>query len=239
MRNYFTLDGTDSRTFGIYINGQGVFDSPARTVEFLQVPGRDGDLISSSTRLQNGTLTYADAFIYSNFKTNLANFRAFALSTPGYRRLIDTYNPDEFRKVAFEGPLTVMPTDMLNAGQFTLTFACMPQRFLLTGETAIAYTTDGTISNPTRFASKPLLKVTTTTASASLVGIGSTAITISRQGAIYIDCDTGRAYNGGTALDGYISLNAIDFPALAPGNTNITLGTGISRVEITPRWWTV
>ena len=29
----------------------------------------------------------------------------------------------------------------------------------------------------------------------------------------------------------------IDYPVLAPGSTGIALGTGISRVMITPRWW--
>ena len=134
MRNYFTLDGTDSRKYGLYISGQGVFDSPAREIDFIQVPGRNGDLIGLSTRLQNGTLTYTDSFICVDFQTNLAAFRAFALMSAGYRRLIDTYNPDEYRLVTYAGPLSVSPTRKNNAGQFNLVFNCMPQRFLLSGE---------------------------------------------------------------------------------------------------------
>lgn len=239
MRNYLTIDGTDCRTFGMYIGGQGTFNSPARAVNLIQIPGRDGDLVGLSTRLQNGTLTYANCFIYRNFNTNIEALRAFLLSATGYRRLVDTYHPTEFRKVLFEGPLDVQPTQVNTAGQFTLTFTCMPQRWLTSGETAVVRTSSGTISNPTRFPSKPMLRVTTTRSTASVLGVGSTNITIKKQGVVYIDCESGRAYNGATSWDSSISLNTIDFPTLQPGSNGITLGTGISRVEITPRWWTV
>lgn len=239
MRNYFTLDGTDSRSFGVYISGQGTFDSSARSLDMIQVPGRNGDLIGLSTRLTNGVLTYKDCFIYANFNANIAALRAFLLSKTGYRRLVDTYHPDEYRMVAYKGPMQVNPNTRNSAGRFTLQFECMPQRFLISGETVVTKTSSGTITNPTLFASKPLLRVTTTRATASVLGVGSTNITLKRQGVTYIDCETGRAYNGATSYDAYVSLNTIDFPTLEPGSNGISLGTGISRVEITPRWWTV
>lgn len=237
MRNYFTLDGTDSRTFGIYINGQGVFDSPARDIDFIQVPGRNGDLIGLSTRLENGTLTYADSFIYSNFRANLAAFRAFALMGPGYRRLIDTYNPDEYRLVTYAGPLTVTPTAHNNAGQFSLVFNCMPQRFLLSGELPAEYTSSGAIVNPTRFDAQPLLRVY----GSGTLGIGGTNIVISAHAYSYmdIDCATGRAYYSATPLDSKVTLNAIDYPVLKPGSNGVSLSSGITRLIIQPRWWTV
>ena len=43
MRNYFTLDGTDSRDFGVYISGRGTFNGPARNLDFISVPGRNGE----------------------------------------------------------------------------------------------------------------------------------------------------------------------------------------------------
>ena len=44
MRNYLIMDGVDSRTFGLYINGANTFGAPAREVSTLQIPGRNGDL---------------------------------------------------------------------------------------------------------------------------------------------------------------------------------------------------
>lgn len=237
MRNYFTLDGTDSRTFGLYISGQGVFDSPAREISFIQVPGRNGDLIGMSTRLQNGTLTYNDSFIFENFQENLAAFRAFVLRKPGYRQLIDTYNPDEYRLVTFAGPLSVSPTSVNKAGKFNLVFNCMPQRFLRSGDRAIELTASGSIINPTLFDAQPMLRVY----GSGVLGIGSTFITIASHSYAYmdIDCGTGRAYYMATPLDNKVTLNTIDYPVLAPGANGIVLGNGITKVIITPRWWTV
>ena len=237
MRNYFTLDGTDSRTFGLYISGQGVFDSPAREISFIQVPGRNGDLIGMSTRLQNGTLTYNDSFIFENFQENLAAFRAFVLRKPGYRQLIDTYNPDEYRLVTFAGPLSVSPTSVNKAGKFNLVFNCMPQRFLRSGDRAIELTASGSIINPTLFDAKPMFRVY----GSGVLGVGSTNITIASHSYAYmdIDCATGRAYYTATPLDDKVTLNTIDYPVLAPGANGIVLGNGITKVIITPRWWTV
>jgi len=237
MRNYFTLDGTDSRTFGIYISGQGVFDSPAREVSFIQVPGRNGDLIGLSTRLQNGTLTYNESFIFENFKENLAAFRAYALMKPGYRRLVDTYNPDEYRLVTYAGPLAVTPTNVNRAGKFSLVFTCMPQRFLLSGDRPIELTASASIMNPTAFDSQPMLRVYGT----GVLGVGSTNITVASHSYAYmdIDCATGRAYYTANPLDNKVTLNTIDYPVLHPGSNGISLGTGITKVIITPRWWTV
>lgn len=237
MRNYFTLDGMDSRSFGLYISGQGVFDSPAREISFIQVPGRNGDLIGMSTRLQNGTLTYNDSFIFENFQDNLAAFRAFALLKPGYRRLIDTYNPDEYRMVTFAGPLNVSPTNVNKAGKFNLIFNCMPQRFLRSGDRVIELTASGSIMNPTLFDAQPMLRVY----GSGVLGVGSTNITIASHSYAYmdIDCATGRAYYTATPLDDKVTLNTIDYPVLAPGANGIVLGNGITKVIITPRWWTV
>ena len=235
MRNYFTLGGVDSRLYGVYISGQGVFDAPARAIDFYEVPGRNGDLIGMESRLSNGTLTYP-AFIHANFKDNLAAFRAVLLSTHGYRRLIDSYNPGEYRMAVFAGPLNVTPTAILRAGQFDLEFTVMPQRFLLSGETVQIFTASGTIENPTLFPAKPLLRVYGN----GTVGVGSTNITIVNTD-VYtdIDCAMGYAYKGGSSKNLNVSISSRDFPALAPGETGISLGTGITRVEVTPRWWTV
>lgn len=234
MRNYLTIDSTDCRTFGLYISGSGVFNAPTRSLDMRQVPGRDGDLIGPSTRLQNGTLTYP-AFIFNNFKSNLASLRAFLSSSATYRRLVDTYHPNEYRMVVFRGPLTVEPTRMLDAGQFDLVFECMPQRWLIVDDTTL--TASGTISNPTKFTSRPLLRVWGT----GTLGVGSQSITISQADTYTdIDCDICYAYKGSVSKNSYVSVSGgVDFPTLPSGNTSITLGTGITKVVITPRWFTV
>lgn len=233
MRNYFTFAGADSRDFGVYISGSGAFSAPARAYEMLTIPGRNGDLIGDEKRLENMELTYP-AFMYANFRESLQAFRSFLLSQVGYKRLEDSYHPEEYRMACFVGPLEPEVLTDNKAGSFDVVFTCKPQRFLLTGEQAVVYTGNGNIWNPTLFDAQPLIRVY----GAGRVGIGSNAITIASNPLPYIDIDCAMmdAYNGATNCNGYISIQNNDFPVLPAGITGITL-SGVTRVEITPRWW--
>lgn len=235
MRNYFTLDGVDSRDFGVYISGHGTFSASARSYELLSVRGRNGDLIGTEKRFENGKLTYP-AFIYANFKQNIADFRAFLNSLFGYHRLVDSYHPNEYRMVFFQGEFDPDVTAKNDAASFDITFNAKPQRFLLSGEQVTTLTADGTITNPTRFNSQPLLRVY----GAGNLGINGDTITISRAD-VYtdIDCEMMDAFKGTENRNQYITLTNYNFPVLVPGENGIALGAGITRVEITPRWWTV
>ena len=159
------------------------------------------------------------------------------MSVVGYRKLIDSYHPDEYRMVIYQGPLTVKPTKKNDAAQFDIVFNAKPQRFLISGDTATTLTASGTISNPTLFPSRPLIRVYGN----GVLGVGSDSITIINNSGNYIDidCDAGLAYRGATNMNSSITLSGYDFPALVGGTNNIALGTGITKVEITPRWWRV
>lgn len=235
MRNYFTLNGVSSTTYGVYISGQGTFNAPARDYNIIPVPGRNGDLVGPEKRFQNGTLVYP-AFIYSNFDTNIADFRNFLLSLVGYHDLTDTYHPNEIRKVLFKGPFDAEVEKKNDAGRFDLEFVCKPQRYLASGNTKTTLTANGSITNPTKFASQPLLRVYGTGA----LGIGSQTVTIT-QADVYtdIDCEMMDCFKGTTNKNPYVQLTDHNFPVFEPGVNNISLGTGITKVEITPRWWTV
>ena len=243
MRNYMWMDGIDSRNFDLYISGVGTFDAPAREVSTLQIPGRNGDLIVKADRLQNYDLTYP-AFIKSNFDANIAALRAFLLSKTSYFRLEDTYHPTEYRLGFYRGPFTANVTQRLNAAKFDLVFNVKPQRFLTSGEQSITLAASNSITNPTRFASKPLIKFTGN--GTISFGSGSSAITITvtnNSGRnVYIDCDTMDCYTGATNRNADVTVSSIDFPTLKPSNNTIyvTLESGSSTYPtIKPRWWTI
>lgn len=235
MRQYLIYDGEDSRDYGVYISGSGVFNAPSRAYDYLEIAGRNGSLIGFEKRLENIEVTYP-AFIYTNFKKAMEDFRSFLLSRTGYCRLIDSYNPNEYRMASFAGGLTVEPTAQLDAGSFDIVFNCKPQRFLLSGEEVRTFTADGTIINPTRFPSAPFIRVY----GAGVLGIGDQSITIS-EADVYtdIDCEIMEAFKGTQSRNQYITNSGIDFPRLESGSTGISLGSGITRVEITPRWFVV
>lgn len=233
MRNYFTFNNTDCRTYGVYISGHGTFSAPARAYDIQSIPGRNGDLIGNEKRLQNLELTY-EAFVYTNFKTAIQNFRSFLLSQVGYKRLIDTYHPDEYRMACYAGPFTPEMEKDNKAGKFDIVFNCKPQRFLLSGDTGQEFTANGTITNPTLFDAQPLIRVYGN----GTLEVGSTTFTITNNASNYIDIDCAMmdAYRGATNCNAYVSINSNDFPVLPPGSTGIEI-SGITKAIITPRWW--
>ena len=59
---YLTFNGKNSAEFGVWISGGGTYNAPARDVEMVSVPGRNGDISYDNGRFQNVAVTYP-AFI--------------------------------------------------------------------------------------------------------------------------------------------------------------------------------
>lgn len=243
--NSLTFDGVNSLNSGIYITGEAVYNAPQRQVNMVTVPGRNGTLAIDQGRFENIEVTYpAGCFAdnQSDFADKVMDFRNELASRFGYKRLVDTYHPDEFRLGTYSAGLEVGAVGFHNAGEFEIVFDCKPQRFLTSGETVTILTANGSITNPTLFASNPLLVVT----GAGTLTIGNQTLTIASGSAnqvIYIDCDSQEAWEivGGGKLsrNDYIQNAGEVFPVLNPGVNNIILGTGITNVEIVPRWWRI
>lgn len=233
-----TIGGTSSADFGIWINGDGLFDSSSPDVSVTSVPGRNGDLLYSNNRFKNYTVTIP-CYMRKNFQTRFADFRSFLFSDVGYRRLEDSYHPTMFRLGRITG--TVNPSQILwgdNGGAFDINFDCKPQHFLKSGETAITVNGSATISNPTNFESKPLLKVI----GYGTITIGSETIEIDENTLPYmmIDCEIMDCYYGQvTNANGYVTVSGDEFPVLPSGDTVISYDGSITSLEVTPRWYTL
>lgn len=156
-----SFDNVSSRTYGVYITGEAVYNAPEREVEMISIPGRNGAFALDKGRFENIEVTYP-AGIFADSETNFADaiseFRNFLCSRKGYVRLQDEYNPNEYRMAIYKSGLEVEPAQ-LKAGEFEITFDCKPQRFLTSGETAVTVSSGDTLTNPTRFESSPLLEV--------------------------------------------------------------------------------
>lgn len=229
--NSLTFNSNNSLAYGVYISGTGVFNAPARDREMIKVPGRNGDIIMDYGRYQNIEITYP-AFIIKDLAEKVRIFANKLLEPVDYVRLGDTYNPDEFRLAILSQGMDVNPVSWLAAGSFDLIFNCRPERFLTSGETVTTFTAGGSISNPTDMPAKPLIRVYgsgTITVNGTEIEIGSHSYEY-----IDIDCDLQEAFCGAANANMYISLD--EFPKLRSG-ANIVVLSGVTRVEITPRWW--
>lgn len=244
--NSFTFDGQNSLNSGIYITGEAVYNAPGRVVDMISVPGRNGDLAIDQGRFENIQVTYpAGCFanISADFADKISAFRNILASRYAYKRLTDTYHPDEFRLGLYKAGLEVETVAYNTAGEFGIEFECKPQRWLVSGETAQTFTNSGSITNPTLFPSSPLLVVT----GSGTLTLGSQVLTIasgsSSSQVIYIDCESQEAWeivgSGKISRNDYIQNAGESFPVLSSGNNVVTLGSGISQVVITPRWWRI
>lgn len=244
--NSITFDGINSLTNGIYVTGEAVFNAPERVVEMVSIPGKNGALAIDQGYFENIEVTYpAGCFADSmdDFAEKVAAFRNSLASRYAYKELTDTYHPDEFRLGLFKSGLSVDPVQYNRAGEFDIVFDCKPQRWLVSGQTAQTFTGSGTITNPTLFDAKPLLVVT----GAGNLTLGSSALTIvdgsGSSQVIYIDCETQEAWElvsgAMIARNDYIQNAGDEFPVLSAGDNSVILGSGITRVEITPRWWRI
>ena len=162
MRNYLIFGGVNSANYGIYITGSGVYDAPERVVERVAVPGRNGALVIDQDRYENISVEYpAFAFGKSRkeFQDKIDAFRNAIASQIGYKRLEDSYHPEEYRMATYAEGLKVDVGPYGGSGRFTLKFNCKPQRFLRDGEHSVAKANGEKIINPTEHSSEPLLVV--------------------------------------------------------------------------------
>ena len=211
--------------------------APVRTSTTEIIPGRNGLLLIDGLRHENVEMSYTAVFYSGNVMINLQNFKQFLLSKVGYKRLEDSFHPDEFYQAYVSADLDPVFTPDRTKAKVVFTFNRKPQRFLISGEITTTLTASGSITNPTLYASKPLLRVYGT----GVLGIGSQSITITAVSGSYtdIDCEMQDAFVGAVNRNQYIQLSDYNFPTFAPGVNNISLGSGITRVIITPRWWRI
>lgn len=219
---------------GIYVDASLSYNKPARRFETYEIPGRNGGLVIDDGTWDNLVITYPC------YTKNIATFASLinqlgALS--GYQKIECSNDTTHFRLGVPIIPATPTIRRRNTEAWFDLAFNCKPQRFLNTGETVSSKTSSGSISNPTAFASQPLLRIYGT----GPITVNGTRITVAAHGESYVDvdCEMMDCYNGTTSLNSYVTFNKNDFPSLKPGSNTITFnsGTSVTKIEITPRWW--
>jgi predicted phage tail component-like protein len=227
-----TFNGQSSSDFGLIISGKDIYSAPACDVSFVQVPGRNGDVLIDNNRYNNITVSYKVAF--KDIKSRAAAIKLW-LCKSGYFVLTDTYQPSYFRMAAFSSSLKI---DELieNVGQAQLSFNCKPFMYSFAGQDTITLIEQGTLTNPETFASLPYIKITgggnitlhIDNRSYSLTGVSSY---------IELDSELMAAYKGSVLCND--KINFTEFPVLPSGGSNISWTGAVTQVDIVPRWRTL
>lgn len=213
--------------------------APKREIDFIDIAGRSGALAFDRGKYANVEMRYRAVFYdYDNVSADeqARNLKNRLLSQRGYQRLIDTDHAGEFYLAVISQEIEPFIYRDRSAVKMEMVFNRKPQRYLTSGESVTVLTSDGSITNPTLYDAQPLLRVY----GDGTLGINTQSIIIDGSD-VYtdIDCEMMDAYKGTANKNHTITLSDNNFPVLRAGVNNFALGTGITKVEITPRWWRV
>lgn len=228
--NEVVFSGISTKEFNIYCSGGGSFSSPSRQYDAVDIAGKNGTTYRDKKSYNNVELEYK-CLIYGDI-SDYERFKAFLMSQSGYKRLEDSFHPDEYRMAIYRDAISPKIKGEEEGASFKLVFECLPQRYLKSGEKPIQITTQGTIANNTFYEAKPLIRVYE---SGSITINGKTLTYTNVDGYMDIDCEKMDCYKGNTNMNRYTSGN---FPTLDIVNgVNAIACTG--TIEIIPRWWTL
>lgn len=160
----FTFGSISSKDYDVYITQESAYDAPERDVEFIDIAGRNGAYVLDKGRFLNIQVSYRCGIAGEDdnvFKERIRTFRNALASQIGYQRLTDDYHDTRYREAVFTDGINVEMADR-QAGEFTVTFNCKPQRFRTDGESRLSIYEGTTVQNtsifnPTRFDARPLI----------------------------------------------------------------------------------
>jgi len=234
-----TFNNKTSTTYNINVERPPRYVIAEADYDTVDIPGRSGDLYYSTKKtFKNVPRSYDISFYNGNGKMEeiASAIHEFLHSANGYARLEDTYDPYVFRLAYYVRRLD-LENILFKAGRGKIEFSCKPQRFLKTGEVAVVFTTDGTLSNPTINDASPIIRIY----GSGVVWIGSQSITVASSAElpeyIDVDCELMDAYHGTDNCNSFVTFGSYDEITLHKLSNSIALRDGITRVEITPRWW--
>lgn len=237
MSHYLTYNGESSADYGLLVGAQKSYDVPKRDVTKYTIVGRNGDLIKDNGRFENAQIEYV-LVCKNQFETMSDSISAWLKNPTTYCELVDSHHPDYYRMALVTSAISYETGTLNRSAKATVTFECKPEKYLTSGKTAKKYTAATTITNPTRFASKPLLRVFGTGAGTVKIGAYTVKISTIASSYIDIDCDIMDCFKGNTNLNSAVTLSN-GFPELVSGKNELSFNGNITAVEVTGRWWTI
>lgn len=238
---------------GAYVWGAGQYSAPARSVDFIEVPGRNGDLLIDNGNYTN-TKAIFDVVITKDVKENTDRLKYLLYSQKGYQKLYDSDLKGFYRMASFNDGFEILSTE---GGVVRIEFDCKPFKYDIAGEDAVVVEGLATSSglsyfyNPYFEDARPLIKVHT------VDGVDTDYCYIeiisglndrqriefpkSGMGELIIDTELQYAYrdlgpNGLQNCNSVVNTADIRLPC---GQSTISVSGAIKSVEIVPRWRTI
>ena len=231
---------------GAYVWGAGQYSAPTRSVDFIEVPGRNGDLLIDNGNYTN-TKAYFDVVITGDVEKNTNRLKYLLYSQKGYQKLYDSDLKGFYRMASFNSGFQIMSND---GGVVRIEFDCKPFKYDISGEEKIVINEINKaikINNPYFVEARPLIKITSIgeeqVIKTGFIRINGKDLNVKREDAflMIIDTDLQYAYYD-SAGGGVVSANHLvettDF-SFHGGENEIWVAGCISEIEIVPRWKTI
>ena len=174
MTGTIIFNGTSSNDFGLIVEKLPPSVHASRRGDLISIPGRNGVIVredgSFDTYQQEYQISFTQAAQNRDPYQTARDIAVWLLGASGFCRLEDGFEPEHFRLARYSGEFNV-DTVLMEYGKATLTFDVQPQRYLKSGETPLTFTGGSTtsITNPTQFEARPLLKFTDTSTAPAFV----------------------------------------------------------------------
>ena len=231
-----TFNGISSKDLFLVVESGDILSSAEYDIEFEEVPGMNGNVSFSKKRWKNKEVTYVLATC-RDITSRAMSLHSWLFSDPEkYCRLEDSDTPDFYYMAMFLGPVDV-ETRVMRFGKTEIEFTRKPQRFYKSGEDPITVTSEVTLVNPSNFTALPFIRIY----GHGTVNVGNVQVTVAEHSNPYVDIDCERKYSsyGSERMNQYITITDHQYPSLGAGNTGVQVSGEITKVEITPRWWTL
>lgn len=244
----------DFSSDGAYVWGEGQYSAPARSVDFIEVPGRNGDLLIDNGNYTNTTAVF-DVIITKDVEENTNRLKYLLYSQKGYQKLYDSDLKGFYRMASFNSGFEILSTE---GGTVRIEFDCKPFRYDISGDEAITLEyEEGVVSsgfyleNPYFEDALPEITVYADMLSESGAQIlidnadgTSTTIDISGSKSNWTHgiIDSEKQYFYRVSADRTENLNKYISTAdvrLKSGENRISFTEGIEKLEIVPRWVTL
>ena len=240
---YFVFNGKASTDFRLICSGGGTYGAPKRVYDTVHIPGRNGSLLIDKGYYEDIEVSYKDVgFIPEEWypfdmDQRLAAVREWLFGSIGYKRLEDTWHPDEYRMGYISQSFSPSMLDSLEAGKVDIKFNCKPQRYLKYGEIPVVIKQGFTLFNPTSFIALPIIMIEGSGTVTIQNEDGTFSITVESDATV--DCDMMNVYHGTENLNSKSTFSlpsGLDKMYLGKKNV-ISYSDSITKLSIIPRWW--
>lgn len=233
---WFSFAGHKNTEYGVHLLSMPTRPHPARKGTLLSLPAADGKFWQDDDAYDQIVIPICCITLDN------ANIDTINAWLSGKGNLIFGDEPQRVYHAQITKEFSRSNRSQRLRGQeFTVSFDCEPYRYNVNAANdAETINESGTsITNPGTVASAPLLKVTGTGEATLMIG-QNTLLFSSFPAPIYVDCEAKIAYTGtGTASDPMLLATQYvtgEWMRIEPGANFVSFTSGITSVEITPRW---